>query len=66
MPLGLAKPGDGFNLLAVCNLYAVTKGIFPDYPAPIVRNTVEGGELAMARGPRRDELRNTASPHWRR
>jgi putative SOS response-associated peptidase YedK len=24
-------------------------GIFPDYPAPIVRNTVEGRELAMAR-----------------
>jgi hypothetical protein len=24
-------------------------GIFPDYPAPIVRNSVEGRELAMAR-----------------
>jgi putative SOS response-associated peptidase YedK len=24
-------------------------GIFPDYPAPIVRNTVAGCELAMAR-----------------
>jgi putative SOS response-associated peptidase YedK len=24
-------------------------GIFPDYPAPIVRNSAEGGELALAR-----------------
>jgi putative SOS response-associated peptidase YedK len=56
-------------------------GIFPDYPAPIVRNTAEGRELAMARwgmptppkfleGRKSDpgvtNIRNTASSHWRR
>jgi putative SOS response-associated peptidase YedK len=56
-------------------------GIFPDYPAPIVRNTVEGRELAMARwgmptppkfleGRKADggvtNIRNTTSSHWRR
>src|SRR6202007_73226 len=56
-------------------------GIFPDYPAPIVRNTAEGRELAMARwgmpspqfalkgrnsDPGVTNIRNTASPHWRR
>ncbi len=56
-------------------------GIFPDYPAPIVRNTPEGRELAMVRwgmpspafaleGKRTDpgvtNVRNTGSPHWRR
>jgi putative SOS response-associated peptidase YedK len=56
-------------------------GIFPDYPAPIVRNTAEGRELAMARWgmptppkflegrksePGVTNIRNTASSHWRR
>lgn len=56
-------------------------GIFPDYPAPIVRNRAEGRELAMARwgmpspasvlvGKRSDpgvtNVRNTESQHWRR
>ncbi len=56
-------------------------GIFPDYPAPIVRNTVAGRELTMARwgmpspafalkgrnsDPGVTNVRNTASPHWRR
>jgi putative SOS response-associated peptidase YedK len=56
-------------------------GIFPDYPAPIVRNGPEGRELAMARwgmpspafalkGKKTDpgvtNVRNVASPHWRR
>jgi putative SOS response-associated peptidase YedK len=56
-------------------------GIFPDYPAPIVRNTPEGRELAMARwgmpspvfalqGKKTDpgvtNVRNVKSPHWRR
>jgi putative SOS response-associated peptidase YedK len=56
-------------------------GIFPDYQAPIVRNTLTGRELAMARwgmpspafalkGRTSDSgvtnVRNTASPHWRR
>lgn len=55
-------------------------GIFPDYEAPIVRNTSEGRELAMARwglptaqiylrGKKVDSgvtnVRNTASKHWR-
>jgi len=57
-------------------------GIFPDYRAPIVRNGEDGvRELAMARwgmpsprfaleGKKTDpgvtNIRNTASPHWRR
>src|SRR5690242_17042028 len=50
-------------------------GIFPDYPAPIVRNTPEGRELAFARwgmpGPPQyggapvTNIRNVNSPHWR-
>jgi putative SOS response-associated peptidase YedK len=56
-------------------------GIFPDYSAPIVRNTADGRELAMARwgmpspvfalkgrnsDPGVTNVRNVASPHWRR
>jgi putative SOS response-associated peptidase YedK len=56
-------------------------GIFPDHPAPIVRNGAEGRELGLARwgmpspafalkGRKTDpgitNVRNTASPHWRR
>jgi putative SOS response-associated peptidase YedK len=56
-------------------------GIFPDYPAPIIRNAPEGRELAIARwgmpspvfalkgrnsDPGVTNVRNTASPHWRR
>ncbi len=56
-------------------------GVFPDYAAPIVRNQPEGRELTMARwgmpspvfalkGKKTDpgvtNVRNTASPHWRR
>lgn len=56
-------------------------GIFPDYPAPIVRNRPEGRELVMARwgmpspafalkGKNADygvtNIRNVKSPHWRR
>jgi putative SOS response-associated peptidase YedK len=56
-------------------------GIFPDYSAPIVRNTSEGRELTMARwgmpspvfalkgrnsDPGVTNVRNTKSPHWRR
>jgi len=55
--------------------------VYPDQAAPIVRNGVEGRELVMARwgmpsparalqGKRTDRgvtnIRNTASPHWRR
>lgn len=56
-------------------------GIFPDYAAPIVREGAEGRELTLARwgmpspafaleGKTVDKgvtnVRNTASPHWRR
>jgi putative SOS response-associated peptidase YedK len=56
-------------------------GIYPDYQAPIVRNGAEGRELSYARwgmpspsfalkGRKTDpgvtNIRNTASPHWRR
>jgi putative SOS response-associated peptidase YedK len=56
-------------------------GVFPDYFAPIVRNATEGRELVLARwgmpspfealkGKNRDpgvtNIRNVASPHWRR
>lgn len=56
-------------------------GIFPDYPAPIVRNGSEGRELALARwgmpspqfalkgrtvDPGVTNVRNVVSPHWRR
>jgi putative SOS response-associated peptidase YedK len=56
-------------------------GIFPDYLAPIVRNQPEGRELTLARwgmpspvfalkgrnsDPGVTNVRNVASPHWRR
>jgi putative SOS response-associated peptidase YedK len=56
-------------------------GIFPDYRAPIVRNEPEGRELTLARwgmpspvfalkgrnsDPGVTNVRNVASPHWRR
>ncbi len=54
-------------------------GVFPDYSAPIVRNSTEGTELVMARwgmpsppafikgrDPGVTNIRNTSSPHWRR
>jgi putative SOS response-associated peptidase YedK len=50
-------------------------GVYPDYPAPVVRNTEAGRELAMMRWgmpppPRTGgfpvtNIRNTSSPHWR-
>ena len=55
-------------------------GIYPDYSAPIVRSSVDGRELTMARwgmpaapkfleGRKTDpgvtNVRNPASPHWR-
>jgi putative SOS response-associated peptidase YedK len=56
-------------------------GIFPDYPAPIVRNHPDGRELTLARwgmpspafalkgkkcDPGVTNIRNVQSPHWRR
>src|SRR5882757_3895386 len=50
-------------------------GVFPDYPAPVIRNAGNGRELVMMRwgmpppprtgGPPVTNIRNTASPHWR-
>jgi putative SOS response-associated peptidase YedK len=47
--------------------------VFPDYPAPVVRNTDTGRELSMMRWgpppkspwPPVTNIRNTSSPHWR-
>jgi putative SOS response-associated peptidase YedK len=48
---------------------------FPDYPAPVERNSGDGHELTMMRwgmppplrtgGPPVTNIRNTTSPHWR-
>jgi hypothetical protein len=50
-------------------------GIFPDYPAPVVRNSGGEREMTMMRwgmpppprtdGPPVTNIRNTFSPHWR-
>jgi putative SOS response-associated peptidase YedK len=50
-------------------------GVFPDYPAPVVRNAGVDRELTMMRwgmppplrngGPPVTNIRNTSSPHWR-
>ena len=50
-------------------------GVFPDYPAPVIRNTDTGtraGDDAMGNavaaangGPPVTNIRNTSSPHWR-
>jgi hypothetical protein len=50
-------------------------GVFPDHPAPVVRNAESGRELTMMRwgmpqppgtgGPPATNIRNTSSPHWR-
>jgi putative SOS response-associated peptidase YedK len=50
-------------------------GVFPDYPAPVVRNDGGEREMVMMRwgmppppklgGPPVTNIRNTSSPHWR-
>src|SRR6476620_6588964 len=50
-------------------------GVFPDYPAPVIRNTDAGTELTLMRwgmpppprtgGPPVTNIRNTSAPHWR-
>jgi putative SOS response-associated peptidase YedK len=44
-------------------------GVFPDYPAPVVRNVGTDRELTMMRWgmppPPVTNIRNTSSPHWR-
>jgi putative SOS response-associated peptidase YedK len=56
-------------------ILAPMPGVFPDYPAPVIRNTENGTELAMMRwgmpppprtgGPPVTNIRNTSSLHWR-
>src|SRR6476620_6483123 len=56
------------------NLAPIT-GVFPDYPAPVIRNTDTGTEMTLMRSgmpppPRTGgapvtNIRNTSSPHWR-
>src|SRR5258708_16463740 len=66
-------------LFRVVNRYvgnlAPMPGVFPDYPASVIRNTDTGRELSMMRwgmpppprtgGPPVTNVRNTSSPHWR-
>jgi putative SOS response-associated peptidase YedK len=66
-------------LFRVVNRYvgnlAPMPGVFPDYPAPVVRNAGTQRELTMMRwgmppppkfgGPPVTNFRNTSSPHWR-
>jgi len=50
-------------------------GVFPDYPAPVVRNAAGEREMGLMRwgmpppprtgGPPVTNIRNTSSPHWR-
>jgi putative SOS response-associated peptidase YedK len=48
-------------------------GVFPDYPAPVIRYAADGRELTMMRwgmppprtgGPPVTNIRYTSSPHW--
>ena len=66
-------------LFRVVNRYvgnlAPMPGVFPDYPAPAVRNAGTEREMVMMRwgmpppprtgGPPVTNIRNTSSPHWR-
>ena len=66
-------------LFRVVNRYvgnlAPMPGVFPDYPAPVIRNTDSGTEMTLMRwgmpppprtgGPPVTNIRNTSSPHWR-
>ncbi len=50
-------------------------GVFPDYPAPVVRNVGDDREMVLMRwgmppppkfgGPPVTNIQNTSSPHWR-
>ena len=74
------------NQAAIADLFRVVRryegnlppmpGVFPDYPAPVLRDAVGGErELVMMRwgmpppprtgGPPVTNIRNTSSPHWR-
>jgi putative SOS response-associated peptidase YedK len=67
------------NLFRVINRYVGNlppmPGVFPDYPAPVIRNSERGREMVMMRwgmpppprtpGQPVTNIRNTVSPHWR-
>src|SRR5260370_9228734 len=67
------------RLFRVLNRYVgnlpTMPGVFPDYPAPVVRNVGGDREMAMMRwgmppppragGPPVTNLRTTSPPHWR-
>ncbi len=67
------------RLFRVINRYvgnlAPMPGVFPDYPAPVVRNAGDEREMVLMRwgmppppktgGPPVTKIRNTSSPHWR-
>jgi len=73
------QPGRHHTLFRVINRYVGNlppmPGVFPDYPAPVVRNAAADRELTMMRwgmpppprtgGPPVTNIRNTGSPHWR-
>ena len=66
-------------LFRVINRYvgnlAPMPGVFPDYPAPVIRESEGGREMVMMRwgmpppprtgGAPITNIRNTSSPHWR-
>lgn len=73
------------NQAAIADLFRVVRryegnlppmpGVFPDYPAPVIRDAGGERELVMMRwgmpppprtgGPPVTNIRNTSSPHWR-
>ncbi|WP_315720145.1 MULTISPECIES: SOS response-associated peptidase [unclassified Bradyrhizobium] len=73
------------NQAAIAELFRIVRryegnlppmpGVFPDYPAPVVRGNDEDREMALKRwgmpppprtgGPPVTNIRNTSSPHWR-
>jgi putative SOS response-associated peptidase YedK len=71
-----------FPALETVNLYTLHVGSlqpmpgFPDYPAPVIRNTQAGTEMTLMRrgmpppprtgGPPVTNILKTSSPHWRR
>lgn len=66
-------------LFRIINRYvenlAPMPGVFPDYPAPVIRNTDTGSEMTLMRWGMPNppqfpglstNIRNATSPHWRR
>jgi hypothetical protein len=73
------QPGSNPRLFRVINRYVGNlppmPGVFPDYPAPVVRNASDERDMVLMRwgmpppprtgGPAVTNIRNTSSPHWR-